>query len=77
MSDCCLSTVPSPACLLTDSNEFQSIFSGDQNSVGAAELGQTEPVLAADTEAGDGLAVQLGVAQTRRGRVTDTRLSQC
>lgn len=41
------------------------------------ELGQTEPVLAANTEAGDGLAVQLGVAQTRRGRVTDTRLSQC
>ena len=40
------------------------------------KLGQTEPVLAADTEAGDGLAVQLGVAQTRRGRVTDTRLSQ-
>ena len=41
------------------------------------KLGQTEPVLSADTEAGDGLAVQLGVAQTRRGRVTDTRLSQC
>ena len=28
------------------------------------ELGETEPVLAPDTEAGDGLTVQLGLAET-------------
>ena len=33
------------------------------------ELGETEPVLAADTEAGDGLAVQLALSETGSGEL--------
>ena len=33
------------------------------------ELGETEPVLAPDTEAGDGLAVQLALSETGSGEL--------
>ena len=47
------------------------VYSGEGNVVKdeLEELGETEPVLAADTEAGDGLAVQLALSETGSGEL--------
>ena len=47
------------------------VYSGEGNVVKdeLEELGETEPVLAPDTEAGDGLAVQLALSETGSGEL--------
>lgn len=47
------------------------VYSGEGNVVKdeLEELGETEPVLATDTEAGDGLAIQLALPETGSGEL--------
>ena len=47
------------------------MYSGEGNVVKdeLEELGETEPVLATDTEAGDGLAIQLTLPETGSGEL--------